>query len=367
MTTTAKKTPTKNGASPKPSAAPGTAPSANAGVMGEREPDASPQVSPSRPTDGKDGGPAASDAPGRPPVTLGSLRTRAALVLAEDGIYPAVPEDLYHAHPALSSSGARQLLPPSCPARFRWEQDNGRPPKRHFDQGHAAHARVLGAGADVVVVQKVTTDKTKVDADTYQTKSAQQHRDEIRAEGNVPILRHELEDVDGMAAAIREHPVASRLFDPELGGAPEVSLVWTDEVHGVRRRARLDWMPPVLPDGRMIIPDYKTTTAADRWSIAKSVRSYGYFQQDPWYRDAIVALGIHPSPAFLFVFQEKTPPYLVTVIQLDGPAVEAGRVLNDRALQVFAECSATGEWPAHADDIVPVSLPPYVVNDLLDW
>ncbi|WP_433855104.1 hypothetical protein [Streptomyces kronopolitis] len=140
----------------------------------------------------------------------------------------------YHADPAPggSSSGARLLLPPSCPALFRWEQDNPPAPKATFDFGHAAHKEVLGVGPDLVAL----------DYDDWRTKAAREERDELRAAGAVPLLRDDYQQVLDMAAAIRQHPVASRLFEPDSGTA-ESALVWRDGPTGVMRRALLDWAP----------------------------------------------------------------------------------------------------------------------------
>jgi hypothetical protein len=59
------------------------------------------------------------------------------------GVYDQVPEHVYHADPipggSLSSSGARKLLAPSCPALFKHDQDNPQPHKKTFDIGTAAH------------------------------------------------------------------------------------------------------------------------------------------------------------------------------------------------------------------------------------
>lgn len=275
-----------------------------------------------------------------------------------DGVYDGVPEELYHGHRhSLSSSGARKLLPPSCPALFRWEQDHGRPPKRVFDLGHAAHNRVLGVGADLVVVQKTAKDGTRTPADDYRTASAQEHRDEIRAQGKVPVLAAELAVVDAMAKAIREHPVTRVLFDPDLGGQPEQSLFWLDPAFEVLRRARVDWLPPTRDDGRLIVPDYKSTTSAELRAIAKSLASFGYHMQDAWYRDLLVGLGIAEAPAFVFVFQEKTPPFLITVAEIDAPSLRVGRKKNAQALDVFAECTATDEWPSYSTEVELISLP----------
>lgn len=278
--------------------------------------------------------------------------------ITDDGVYDGMSDAVYHGQKtSLSSSGARQLLPPSCPAKFRWEQDHGRPPKRAWDFGHAAHQRVLGVGPELVVVQTGTKDGPTGPAEDYRTKYAQQHRDEIRAQGMVPVLESELELVEGMAAAIREHPLARILFDPDLGGQPEQSFFWTDPAYGVRRRARLDWLPPTRTDGRLIVPDYKTTTAADKRSCEKSIASYGYAQQDDWYRAVLRGLGVAEEPAFVFVFQEKEPPFLITVVEIDAPSLRVARTKNARALEVFAECMATGEWPPYSTDVELVSLP----------
>ena len=288
--------------------------------------------------------------------------------ISEDGLYDGLPEDQYHGdRDSLSVSGAKKLLPPSCPALFRYEQDNGRPAKRTFEYGHAAHQRVLGVGAELVVVEKVTKDKTRVDADNYTTKSAQEHRDAIRAEGKTPLLRAELEQVDAMAAAILEHPLASVLFDPDRGGKPEQSLFWHDPKFGVRRRARVDWMPDTgaLADGRLIVPDYKSTVSADKAHIAKSMRDFGYHMQDEWYCELIRELGLADDVAFVFVFQQKTAPFLITVAEVDAPSKRVARELNQRALDVFADCAAHNLWPGYTDEseIALVGLPPFILRE----
>ncbi|MFA5712340.1 PD-(D/E)XK nuclease-like domain-containing protein, partial [Mycolicibacterium sp.] len=259
------------------------------------------------------------------------------------------------------ASGAKLLLPPNCPAVYRWQRDNGAPPKREFDLGHAAHREVLGVGAEVVIVQKVTKDKTRVDADDYQTKSAQEHRDEIRAQGKAPLLRRELEQVQAMAAALRRHPRAAELLQPGTG-RPEVSLFWRDWVTGVERRARPDWLI-VHGDGRATVVDYKTTASPDPASVRKAIANLGYYMQHAFYEDGVHALGIAEDVDFLFVFQGKEPPYLPLVARVDGPGVAVGRARVDEALAIFARCQASGEWPGYSDEVLTVSLPPWITRD----
>lgn len=263
-----------------------------------------------------------------------------------------LPVDKYHADKSsLSSSGARKLLPPGCPAQFKYDRDHPQPPKKHFDYGHAAHKLVLGDGPDITIL----------DFDNYQTKAAQQQRDEARRRGAVPLLRHEYEQVEAMAAAIRQHPIAGPLFAPGTGIA-ERSIYWTDPATGVRCRCRPDWLKQ-LP-GLTICADYKTIADASPETVAKAIRDHGYHQQDPWYLDGIQAALDPEDVRFLFVFQAKTPPYLITVRELNQQSRDIGRAKNERALRVYAECTATGVWPdwtGPLTEIPTVSLPAWAV------
>jgi hypothetical protein len=110
---------------------------------------------------------------------------------------------------------------------------------------------------------------------------------------------------------------------------------------------------------RLIIPDYKTCTSAAPEKVAKAVYDWGYHRSGAWYIDMAVGLGLHIDAVFVLVFQEKTPPYLITVVELDQTAVEIGRDLNRRAIDLYARCVADDNWPGYvADtDIQRVSLP----------
>lgn len=274
-------------------------------------------------------------------------------VITEPGVYD-LPDAEYHRDPvpggSLSASGAKLIL--DCPARYRHFADHGAEHKDHFDFGTAAHKYVLGSGPDIVVV----------DAPTWHTKAAREAKALAHQHGRVPLLAHDLDTVQAMARAIEEHPIAGQLFAAGQGRA-EQSLFWHDHEFEVWRRARLDWLPSsVSSSGRLIIPDYKTAARVDADSIAKAIHNYRYAMQAEWYCDAVEALGIASRPVFLFVFQEKTPPYLITVVELDGLFRRIGRDDNRQALEVFAECQATGDWPGYSNDIELIEPPAWVAR-----
>lgn len=282
----------------------------------------------------------------------------AEVVVTEPGVYD-MPEDVYHRDPvpggSLSSSGAKKLLPPNCPARFAYDRAHPPQPTHAMEIGTAAHKLVLGIGAQLVLV----------DAKNYQTKAAQETRDAARAAGKVPLLPQELAQAQAMAAAVRAHPVAAALFDPD-GGAPERSLFWQDPQTGVWLRSRLDWLPHQVRawGQRMVITDLKSAAAADKASVTKAMHNYGYFQQAPFYSDGVRALGLDDDPAFVFVFVESAPPHLVSVNQLDDEAMEAGRAQNRIAIERYRDCKEAGVWPGYPEEIETISLPSWAYRQL---
>lgn len=282
-----------------------------------------------------------------------------AATITMPGVYD-IPAEEYHGDPvpggSLSSSGARKLLAPSCPALFRYEQDNPPAARKTFEIGHAAHQRVLGTGPELVLV----------DAERWDTKAIKAEVAEIRERGAIPLKRAELDKVNAMAAKLREHPEASRLFEPGTGH-PEQSLFWTDEPTGVRRRARLDWLPAFNDGRRMLLPDYKSCASAEPAALERAMDTYGYHCQGAWYLDAVRALGLaDEQAAFLLIAQEKTPPYIVTVIEPDAMALRIARARNREAIELYVECATSGRWPGYSDRVELASLPTWTINRFIE-
>lgn len=266
------------------------------------------------------------------------------------GVYSADELSLeqYHADVvpgrSLSSSGARKLLDPSCPAQFKYDRDHPQAPKKEFDVGTAAHTLTLGTGAELVEVKAKRWDSIPVKAEVAA----------IRAEGKVPLKTAELEQVQAMAGALRRHPTAAAIFDP-ANGQPEQSLYWVDPITQVTCRARPDWLPDP-GRGRVIIPDYKTAAKVNRKAIQNAIRDYGLYQQGAWCAEGAQATGIAgPDAVFLLVFQAKSPPFHVVVVQVDAMDMRLGHAKNAVARDIYRECTETSVWPAYGDgvEIIP--------------
>lgn len=247
----------------------------------------------------------------------------------EPGLHPDIPERDYHAdRGSMSVSGAKQLL--KAPAKFAWNQAH---PvfKDVFDFGTAAHRLVLGVGPTLVVH---VPDPTKDVKSPKATAAWKEEQAACRERGDVLLLADEYAAVQAMADKIAANPTAIRLLSD---GRPEVSAYADDPITGIRMRCRYDWL------GEGYGADYKSTADASPDGFARSVANLGYDMQDDWYR-TVASLLDQPLEAFCFIAQEKEPPYLVEVYELDEKFRARGRQRNERARQIFAECSASGDW-----------------------
>lgn len=288
------------------------------------------------------------------------------LTVTRPGVYRGMPAETYHGDccdaPSLSASGAK-LLMDECPAAF-WHASTMNPDfvperKREFDIGTAAHLVFLEPdlfGERVVVI----------DAADYRTKAARDARDDAYAAGKTPLLTEQARQVQAMRNALFAHPIARKAFS---GGEAELSMFWRDQTFGVWLKTRPDYLPA---HGRWVV-DYKTAASANPRAFAKRAYDLGYFQQAAWYLDGVEATTGRRPEHFWFVVQQKDLPHLVTVCQLDEAAIEWGRLLNRKAVEVFARCLERGEWPGyrqpdapHVDKAFIIGLPGYAHFQLQD-
>jgi len=281
--------------------------------------------------------------------------------ITEPGLVYGMSDETYHADPvagvSLSSSLARRLTE-HVPAKAFAAHFNRRP-TASMNLGKAAHLHALGAGPELVVWQH--------DGRTKAGKEERAERaDDIAAERIIAVTEAERDQVLGMVAALRANPEVVAILD---AGTPEVSVFWQEQ--GAWCRGRFDLLGDVGDD-------YKTTDDASARGFERAMSTYGYHQQADFYLRGLRAIG-HPAGErpMRFICQEKTYPYLVQVHTCDELAMEIAAALNDRAIAVFAEAVASGEWAGfpslHAAptalpnnyffryaDVIPAHLNPFV-------
>jgi len=256
------------------------------------------------------------------------------ILLNEPGHYD-IPELAYHRDPlrhlggSLSSTTARALLPPSCPALADWER---RHPtyKDDYDLGSVTHRLTLGAGCPIVEVEAPDW--------TAAGKAGRAAKADARARGAVALLSKDLAKARAMRDAVHADPLAHALLTLP-GGAPEQTLIWREGDEGTWCRALFDRLgdPSV---------DLKTCDSVDDDHLRRAVWNYGYYVQRVFYGRGYRA--VYGTPVdFFFIFVQKDPPHLVRVVQLDAELQRIGEQKVDEALDVWRTCQATGEWPAY--------------------
>ena len=109
---------------------------------------------------------------------------------------------------------------------------------------------------------------------------------------------------------------------------------------GVRCKARLDSL--LVEEG--IVLDLKTTDTVDPELFQKKVVGLGYdFQAAYYVKAAQVAFG--KEFKFIFAAIERKAPYTVDLFEVTPDMMAEGMYKCEKALQIYAECEKSGEWP----------------------
>ncbi|MGG7450586.1 PD-(D/E)XK nuclease-like domain-containing protein [Plantibacter auratus] len=270
-----------------------------------------------------------------------------------NGIVHDMPEADYHAHSALSSTGARRLL--ESPAKFQYERTHPRAGRAAFDLGTAVHTKVLGTGAGAIAYP----DEHLTPSGNVSTKAATvEWAEEQRGLGLTPLAPAQMREVDAMAEAVLAHSIARKLA--EQPGMQEASVFATDAHTGVQARCRYDFLPD-LDGPQPIAWDLKTTAkSASAEEFTKTVLNLGYDVQDTFY-DRVLQSAVGAEIPFVFVVVEVDAPHLVNVHQLDIVFREMGKTKVQRALETFAQCTESGVWPGFPEEVNLLSPPVWAV------
>lgn len=282
----------------------------------------------------------------------------------EPGFHYDIPDADYHRdpceEPSLSSGIARLLIERSplhaWTAHPRLNPNFEPEEAKALDFGSAAHALILGKGAEIVVV----------DADSFRTKAAQEARDEARAAGASPILAADYARAVEMAAAFRKqldlNPALRRLWD---GGQSEMTIVWSDGKTWCR--GRLDRF--VEENNNITVFDLKTTSAsAHPGAVSRRLFDMGQDFQQAFYRRGIYDLrpsNIRTYEAIILT-QEIEPPYALSATRLDAATWAKADDQVTTAIAMWQGCMAMNVWPGYPPLIATAELPDYVERRWVD-
>lgn len=264
------------------------------------------------------------------------------------GLHPSVPESEYHARiPGVASKSVLDLVDRSPAHYAAWLAGAQQEETPALAFGKAFHCALLEP--DIFARTHVRL-ASFGDCRKKENKLA---RDAWKAEngGKVGVDPDDYLRIEAMIAAVRKHPLASRMI---RDGLPEATLRWQDTETGIECKSRADYYVPELA----MVVDVKTTEDARGNSFAKSCANYRYHVQQALYESGFATIGKRLAH-FLFVAVEKAAPHGVMVHRLDEDATARGWRAAQRNLETMRQCIELDQWPGYDTSINTLSLPPW--------
>lgn len=253
----------------------------------------------------------------------------------------------YHADPAISKSDL-DLIHRSP---LHWQYRKAHPPEQTpaLLIGSAVHKMILEPSgfADEFAVAPEANRRTKAGREAYQAFQES-------SAGKTVITPELYRLCTDMAEALSHCQAARQLL---TGGRAEQSFFWDDIHTGIRCKCRPDY----LRDGFCV--DYKTTQDASPEAFQKAAYRYRYHVQAYWY---LHGLGKNDLSGldFVFIAQEKEPPYAAAVYYADELFLQLGQQEAAADLETLAQCRSTGVYSGYPEEILPLTPPKFALKDL---
>lgn len=243
-----------------------------------------------------------------------------------------VTNDEYRAKEGVSRSQLSILLS-QTPLHFKYAEENkGKEDTPALVFGRAAHKYILEKESffDEFAVAPQCDRRTKDGKEIYANFL-------IQSEGKSVISSDDYKAIEEMSKAIDETPLAR----PLLTGECEQSFFWTDAETGEICKIRPDCITEYA--GKKYLVDYKTTDSCADGHFERSVRKFGYKFQSGMYREGFFQ-NTFDDVGFVFVAQEKKPPYAARVYFCSDEFINEGCEQFRKAISIYHYCKETGNW-----------------------
>lgn len=229
----------------------------------------------------------------------------------------------YHAAGGVSSSNLKLLKESpvhlACKDLFKFGDSSS------FSLGSLVHSLILEPDK--------TTEEFAVmpsyDGRTKEGKAIKEAFEESAA-GKVVIKAEDYLIAEKMALNVRS--IAGGILRE---GVAESSYFADDD--GVLVKCRPDYY---IEEHGLVI-DVKTTSDISEFGIRKSITAYNYHYSAAWYLRVLNLLGL-PAKKFVFVFVEKTAPFMVKIRELKPQSLEAAHFEIDVMLDSYREYLSSG-------------------------
>ena len=276
----------------------------------------------------------------------------------QPGVYPDVPESVYHGEWDLASSTRLWRLWRTTPAHMRFDVEHPQE-TRALRVGRLLHTMVLTpalAGQQFAVAPTVDR-RTKAGKAAWAEFVASAADKTVVAADEYHALSHAYE-------AVRRHETATIL----LHACTQRELSVVVDLKGVRVKVRLDGHGDVAG-----VIDLKSTSGtATKQEFERAVATLGYGFRAALYRMACRAAGLSCDDFSYIVVEIPTVDdegrleshCEARVFRLRDEVMDAYEGPVEEALAKYGECERLNTWPGYPQDVEDVALPTWTAREL---
>jgi hypothetical protein len=264
----------------------------------------------------------------------------------------SIPQSEYRAYPAISKSDLFKIT--KSPLHFKWSMENKEDKTAALIFGSACHKYILERDdfdSEFAVALNVDR-RTKAGKEEYAKWLEENKWKDV-------VSSDDMEKIKAMAEVVDSNKFAKRL----LSGEHEKSFFWTDEQTGEECKCRPDDI--TIIGNQHILVDYKTTDNAETEAFRASAIKYGYDLQAGMYCEGYKA-NTGEDAIFIFVAQEKKPPYAINILQADEYMMIEGKNLFHDLMEIYHNCKVTDNWYGYmgeTGDVQSLGLPKWLQKE----
>ena len=234
----------------------------------------------------------------------------------------------YFENPAINRSSIYEMN--KSPAHYKYLTEHPQEPTQALEFGTAFHTSVLEPerfAKEYVVTEKI--DK--------RTKEGKAYFDALMSSGKKILNADDYKTILGMQKSVFDNKYAMAL----LKGEKETAYFWDDEHTGIDCKCKVDCRTDLKSTS--VIVDLKSCNNAETEAFMRECFKYGYDLQTAWYKTGVDLVEGKPHK-FVFIAVEKTPPYVVNILEADEKFIQKGYDDMRLYLGMLKECRELNNW-----------------------
>lgn len=231
--------------------------------------------------------------------------------------------------------------------RSPWNPGREDDPNKATDIGTIAHDVLLEGGTDIIAridPNDYPAEKTGAIPAGWTNKAIRAAHDEARAAGKIPLFPADIDAVSAMVESAQGFLKRSAIAGVFDSGAPEQTIQWDED--GIACKARPDWL-----NAGVCLHLKTTKRSVNPMPFERMAINLGYDISLMFYALACDSCRDADSTEHVILAIEQDPPYACKLFGLSKAQEDISARKVQRALNIWRECRARGEYPAYSGEV----------------